>query len=56
MDSKITLTDLADGLAQRKPIQKKDAESFIRTMFDIIQERLLAGNQSRLKAWVPSRL
>ncbi len=49
MDSKITLTDLADGLAQRKPIQKKDAESFIRTMFDIIQERLLAGESVKIK-------
>lgn len=49
MDTKIFIADLAEGLARRKSISKKDAENFIRTVFDAIQEQLLAGESVKIK-------
>lgn len=49
MENKITIIDLAEGLAKRKHIQRKDAELFIRTVFDTIQERLLEGDPVKVK-------
>ncbi|MBP5514709.1 MAG: HU family DNA-binding protein [Bacteroidaceae bacterium] len=49
MDNKITIIDLAEGLAKRKHIQRKDAEQFIRTVFETIQERLLEGDPVKVK-------
>ena len=49
MDNKVLLTDLAEGLARRKSISKKDAENFIRVVFDTIQGQLLAGESVKVK-------
>lgn len=49
MENKITIIDLAEGLAKRKHIQRKDAELFIRTVFETIQERLLEGDPVKVK-------
>ena len=49
MENKIFLTDLAEGLARRKSVSKKDAESFVRMVFDTIQEQLLAGESVKIK-------
>lgn len=49
MENKIFLTDLAEGLAHRKSVSKKDAESFVRMVFDTIQEQLLAGESVKIK-------
>lgn len=51
MENKIFIADLAEGLARRKSISKKDAESFVRTVFDAIQEQLLAGEQVKIKGF-----
>ena len=49
METKIFIADLAEGLARRKSISKKDAENFVRTIFDTIQEQLLAGESVKIK-------
>ena len=46
---KISLQDLADGLAARKGISRKDAETFVRNVFDIIQEYLLSEEVVKVK-------
>ena len=48
---KIFLQDLADGLARRKSISKKDAEAFIRNVFDIIGQNLLADQLVKVKGF-----
>lgn len=49
MDNRINLQDLAQGLASRKGISKKDAEAFVRNVFDIIQENIVADEQVKIK-------
>lgn len=49
MDKKVLLQDLADGLARRKNLSKKDAETFIRTIFEVIQEFLLTEQLVKVK-------
>jgi len=49
MDSKINLQDLSNGLSVRKAISKKDAESFVRSFFDVIQEFLVRDEQVKVK-------
>ncbi len=49
MDSKISLQELAQGLAVRKHISKKDAESFVRNVFDIVEEYLIDEGQVKIK-------
>ena len=40
MDKKVLLQDLADGVARKRNIPKKDAENFLRVVFDVIGEFL----------------
>ncbi|MCD8302290.1 MAG: HU family DNA-binding protein, partial [Prevotellaceae bacterium] len=49
MNDKISLQDLAQGLARRKDMTKKDAESFVRKVFDIIEENVVADGQVKIK-------
>ncbi|MCD8318943.1 MAG: HU family DNA-binding protein, partial [Paraprevotella sp.] len=49
MDKKILLQDLADGLVRRKGITKKEAEIFIRSVFDIIGEYLQSDKIVKVK-------
>ena len=46
---KIFLQDLADGLARRKSISKKDADAFVRNVFDIIGQNLLTDQLVKVK-------
>lgn len=46
---KVYLQEFADILAKRKAISKKDAEAFIRSAFDIIQEYLLSEQIVKVK-------
>jgi nucleoid DNA-binding protein len=41
MNSKITLTDVSDQLSESAKISKKDANAFLKTLFDLIEESLL---------------
>ena len=49
MDNKITISDLAEGLAKRKHITRKAAEQFIRTIFETIKDHLLEGEPVKIK-------
>ena len=46
---KIFLQDLADGLARRRSISKKDADAFVRNVFDIIGQNLLTDQLVKVK-------
>ena len=46
---KITLSELADALAKRKSLTKKDAEAFVRVVFDTIRENLLEDELVKVK-------
>jgi len=49
MDKKLLLQDLAEGLAARKSMDKKEADKFVRTVFDIIEEYLLSDHLVKVK-------
>ena len=49
MDKKILIQDLVDGLAARKSMSKKDAESFVKGTFDVIEEYLLSEGLVKVK-------
>lgn len=49
MESKLTLIDLAQGLAARKGMSKKEAESFVRNVFGIIEQALADGELVKVK-------
>ena len=40
MDKKILLQELAEGVARRRDIPKRDAENFLRAVFDVLGEYL----------------
>lgn len=46
---KITLSELADALAKRKALSKKDAETFVRVVFDTIRENLFSDELVKVK-------
>lgn len=46
---KITLSELADALAKRKALSKKDAETFVRVVFDTIREYLFSDELVKVK-------
>jgi len=46
---KITLSELADALAKRKSLSKKDAEAFVRVVFDTIRENLFEDELVKVK-------
>lgn len=49
MESKLTLQDLAHGLAKRKRMAKKEAETFIRTVFEVIEQALADDELVKVK-------
>lgn len=49
MDKKILVQELADALAKSKEISKKDAESFVRGVFEIIEEYLVTDKIVKIK-------
>ena len=46
---KIFLQDLAEGLANRKHMTKKEADAFVRNVFEIIRENLLSEHLVKVK-------
>ena len=49
MTEKITIVELAKGLAKRKGMTRKDAEPFVRMVFETIRECLLADKLVKVK-------
>lgn len=49
MDGKVLLQDLAERLAERKHISKKEAEAFVRAAFELIEEGLLSDQLVKVK-------
>ncbi len=49
MEKKILLQDLADGIARRRNIHKKDAEVFVRSVFEIVSEYLQSDKIVKIK-------
>ena len=49
MDKKVLLQDLSEALAQRKGLSKKDAEQFVRTVFETIEQYLEADKIVKIK-------
>ena len=49
MDKKILMQDLADGLVQRKGLAKKEAEDFVRSLFDMVGEFLQTDKIVKIK-------
>ncbi len=49
MDNKILLQDLAQGVAKRKKVTRRDAESFIHKVFEVIEERVIAEGTVKVK-------
>lgn len=46
---KITLSELADALAKHKSLSKRDAEAFVREVFEIIRENLFEDGLVKVK-------
>ncbi len=51
MNNKISLQELAAALAVNMDVTKKTAESFVRHMFDIVQEYVLQDGQVKIKGF-----
>ena len=49
MDRKILLQDLADGLVRRRGLTKKDAEQFVRAVFDMVSQYLEVDKLVKIK-------
>ncbi|MCM1107851.1 MAG: HU family DNA-binding protein [Clostridium sp.] len=49
MDKKILLQELADGLVRRRGLARKDAELFVRTVFDIVSQYLESDKAVKVK-------
>lgn len=49
MDKKILVQELADALAKNKDISKKDAETFVRSVFEIVEEYLVTDKIVKIK-------
>lgn len=49
MDKKVLIQDLADGLVLRRGLPKKDADVFVRSVFEIIGEYLLTDKIVKVK-------
>ena len=52
MKKKLLLQDISDYIAQQEGISKKDADTFVRAFFEVIEQGLLKRILSRLKASV----
>ncbi len=62
MNSKISLTDLTDQLSENTKISKKEAATFLKLLFDLIEENLINDKIVKIKSlgtfkliWVESR-
>ena len=51
MNRKILIQELSEGLAQRKDIPLKDAEMFVRSVFEIVQEYLQTDKLVKIKGF-----
>lgn len=51
MDNKIFLQELVDGLASRKGIAKKDADAFVRSVFDVVEDYLKKDGVVKIKGF-----
>lgn len=51
MDRKITLQDLADILAHREGLSKKEAEAFLRAFFEVVEEGLVEDRFAKIKGF-----
>lgn len=49
MDRKVLLQDLADGLVKRRGLAKKDADQFVRAVFDIVSQYLEVDKLVKIK-------
>ena len=49
MDKKVLIQDLADGLVLRRGLPKKDADVFVRSVFEIIGEYLQTDKIVKVK-------
>ncbi len=49
MNNKISLQDLAQGLAKSKKMTRKDAETFIHKVFEVIEECVMADETVKVK-------
>ena len=53
MDKKVLIQDLADGLVLRRGLPKKDADVFVRSVFEIIGEYLQTDKIVKVKGLEP---
>ncbi len=51
MENKISLQDLAQGLARHKRMTKREAEAFVRRFFDLIGEYVVADGVVKIKGF-----
>ncbi len=49
MDKKILLQELSEGVARRKGLTKRDADTFVRTVFEVIEYHLKADKMVKIK-------
>lgn len=62
MNNKLSLTDLSDQLAENAKISKKEASTFLKNLFDLIEENLVEDKLVKIKGlgtfkliWVENR-
>lgn len=48
---KITLLDIANALAEKQGLSKKEAEAFVKCMFDLVEEALANEKYVKIKGW-----
>ena len=51
MNEKITLQDLINLFSEKQGMNKKDAEVFVRTMFELIEEALATEKYVKIKGF-----
>ncbi len=51
MNKKVLLQELAEGLSRRKDVTKKDAENFIRVLFEVIEQYLETDKIVKIKGF-----
>ena len=51
MENKVTIQELVAALAGKKGISKKDAELFVRTVFDIVATHLKEEKSVKIKGF-----
>lgn len=51
MNLKLTLQDIADRIAARENLSKKDADNFVRALFEVVQEGLSEDRFAKIKGF-----